>query len=67
MRPYGVHRADRGCCPGHDKYPPDKYESRRSQRARARGIRQSHGRARAEASDEVDKHIEHLIAGEECA
>jgi hypothetical protein len=67
MRPYGVHRADRGCCPGHDKYPPDKYSSRRSQRARAKGIRKSHGRARAEANDDVDKRIEQLIAGDEYA
>lgn len=67
MRPYGVHRCDRGCCPGHDKYPPDKYSSRRSQRARARDIRQSHGRARAEASDEIDKYIEQIIAGDEYA
>lgn len=36
MRAYGVDRKDFGCCPGHDKYPPDCYSSNRSKRARAR-------------------------------
>lgn len=25
MKPYGVTRKDRGCCPGHDKYPNVHY------------------------------------------
>lgn len=25
MKPYGVRRQDRGCCPGHDKYPCSHY------------------------------------------
>lgn len=47
MRPLGVDRKDRGCCPGHDKYPADRYGSARSRRARARGVRLSHKRDRA--------------------
>ena len=27
MKAYGTKRKDRGCCPGHDKYPPDRYNS----------------------------------------
>lgn len=47
MKPYGVDRKDRGCCPGHDKFPPDSYSSRRSHRAHARARRLAHKRARA--------------------
>ena len=25
LKAYRVRRRDRGCCPGHDKYPPDRY------------------------------------------
>jgi hypothetical protein len=53
MRAYGVDRADRGCCPGHDKFPPDSYNSRRSNRAHSRARRIAHKRARARAKSEV--------------
>jgi hypothetical protein len=48
MKAYGVRRRDRGCCPGHDKFPREKYNSRRSQKARARDRKIAHqvGRAR---------------------
>jgi len=29
MKPYGVRRRDRGCCPGHDKYPGIEYRCTR--------------------------------------
>ena len=29
-------RGDRGCCPGHDKFPEQKYNSNRSRKARKR-------------------------------
>lgn len=29
-------RGDSGCCPGHDKFPEEKYKSNRSRKARAR-------------------------------
>jgi hypothetical protein len=47
MKPYGVDRRDRGCCPGHDKYPSDSYGSRRSKHARQKARRLAHKRARA--------------------
>lgn len=47
MKPYGVNRRDRGCCPGHDKFPPDTYNSRRSKHARQKAKRCAHKRARA--------------------
>jgi hypothetical protein len=49
MRPYGIDRSDRGCCPGHDKFPHGRYSSRRSDRAHARANRVAHKRARARA------------------
>ncbi len=51
MKPYGVDRQDAGCCPGHDKFPPDCYGSRRSARAHARARRAAHKRARARARE----------------
>lgn len=49
MRAYGVDRKDRGCCPGHDKFPRDTYNNRRSKKAHARAVRLAHKRARARA------------------
>jgi len=45
----GVDRRDRGCCPGHDKFPGDSYANRRSKKARARSKTVAHKRARARA------------------
>jgi hypothetical protein len=53
MRAYGVKRNDRGCCPGHDKFPRSTYRSRRSKRARAEARRIAHKRARAWARVEL--------------
>lgn len=53
MKAYGVDRKDRGCCPGHDKFPSDSYNSRRSKKARARAARIAHKRARARAAAEI--------------
>jgi hypothetical protein len=47
MKAYGVDRKDRGCCPGHDKFPCDSYGSARSRRAHAKANRIAHKRARA--------------------
>jgi hypothetical protein len=55
MRAYGVKRNDRGCCPGHDKFPSETYRSRRSKRARAEARRIAHKRARAWARVEIVK------------
>lgn len=53
MRAYGVDRKDRGCCPGHDKFPWDSYNSRRSKKAHRKATRCAHKRARARARVEV--------------
>ncbi len=50
MKAYGVDRKDRGCCPGHDKFPCDSYNSRRSKKAHALASRLAHKRARARAA-----------------
>lgn len=30
MKPYGQHRKDHGCCPGHDKFTSDRNPTRAS-------------------------------------
>jgi hypothetical protein len=42
MKPYGVHRRDCGCCPGHDKFPRETYRNRRSKRAHTRDTKTAH-------------------------
>jgi len=58
MRAYGVDRADRGCCPGHDKFPPDRYSSRRSDHAHSRARRIAHKRARARNRAALNREIQ---------
>jgi hypothetical protein len=53
MRAYGVHRHDCGCCPGHDKFSPDSYNSARSRRAHSRARRTAHKIARARAKVQI--------------
>lgn len=42
MKPYGRDRKDYGCCPGHDLYPSETYNSNRSKRARSRDNKRMH-------------------------
>lgn len=59
MRAYGVRRGDQGCCPGHDKYPRDRYRitrtaaRRRRQQPRKSSARQAGKRAIARAVRET--------------
>lgn len=53
MKPYGVDKGDSGCCPGHDKFPSESYNSSRSRRAHAKARRIAHKRARARARQEL--------------
>jgi len=53
MRAYGVKRKDHGCCPGHDKYPADSYNNRRSKAAHARARLLAHKAARARERAEL--------------
>jgi hypothetical protein len=36
-----------GCCPGHDQYPAETYNSRRSKKARSKTKKQEHQHARS--------------------
>lgn len=46
MKAYGRKKKDFGCCPGHDKYPSEKYNSNKSQKAHTRDTKLMHKRAR---------------------
>lgn len=58
MRAYGVDKKDVGCCPGHDKFSPGCYNSRRSERAKRKATRYAHGRERARVRDLLRKEVE---------
>lgn len=36
MKTYGLRKLDRGCCPGHDRFPCETYKNTRSKRAHRR-------------------------------
>lgn len=57
MKAYGVDRKDRGCCPGHDKFPNECYGSARSRRARAKANRIAHKRARARGAEALRNEV----------
>lgn len=46
MKPYGIKKKDRGCCPGHDKFPNETYNTHSSQKAKRRDTKYAHGRER---------------------
>ena len=47
MKLYGLRRKDRGCCPGHDKFPRETYRSRRSKKAHRDTTKVCHRNGRA--------------------
>ena len=50
MKAYGVKRKDQGCCPGHDKYPSQRYNLKaRCNRNRRRIQKHRKGSARVQA------------------
>ena len=56
MKAYGTKRKDRGCCPGHDKYPLDRYNSTSAdQRRRVQKSRKT--RARQQAKREIQCYL----------
>lgn len=61
MKGYGVRRKDFGCCPGHDLFPKEKYKSRRSQKARAKGIKMSHQMGRSRLKTDLQKEINSCV------
>jgi hypothetical protein len=52
VKPYGVTKHDRGCCPGHDRFPKETYRNRRSKKAQTRDTQIAHQVARARAKRE---------------
>ena len=61
MKAYGVRQCDRGCCPGHDKYPPDRYGCTRA-RARRRAQQPRKTSARQAGRKEIDRVLRDLAA-----
>ncbi|GEM_PF-1806611 len=58
MKPYGVRRQDRGCCPGHDKYPGIEYRC-----TRIAGIRRRDKHAKTAARARGRREIQRTIEG----
>lgn len=52
------------CCPGHDKYPTEKYSSNRSTRARARDKKTEHQVVRRIQRRRLDKELTELSVQE---
>lgn len=57
MKAYGVDRQDHGCCPGHDKFSAECYNSRRSERAHSKASKIAHQRARARSRAELNREL----------
>jgi len=53
MKPYGIRKQDRGCCPGHDKYPAFDYRCTRIAGIRRRD-KHAKTAARARARTEIN-------------
>ena len=53
MRKQGIKRKDFGCCPGHDKFPKETYNTRTSLKAKRRTDQIANQRARAWAKIEI--------------
>lgn len=45
------------CCPGHDKYPCDKYRNRRSIKKRALGIKKEHRHVRRTVKQRIMNYV----------
>ena len=58
MKAYGVRRKDMGCCPGHDKFSPDTYNSSRSKKAHAKATKIAHSIARARIKTAIHRAVE---------
>ena len=57
MKPYGRKRSEFGCCPGHDDFPSDSYNSRRSQKAHSKARTKLHKLARIRLKKDLDERI----------
>ncbi len=57
MKAYGVKRKDRGCCPGHDKFPVEIFSTNISQKAHTRDTKKAHRRERLSAKQSIRKEL----------
>jgi hypothetical protein len=57
MKAYGIKKKDWGCCPGHDKFASDTYNTATSQKAHTRDTKYAHGRARMEEKQETNNKL----------
>lgn len=53
MKLFGRRRRDHGYCPGHDKFPTEKYRSRRSAKAHRAATKVCHRNGRRRAAREA--------------
>lgn len=53
MKAYGRLKHHTGCCPGHDVFPSDSYNNRRSKKARSRDKKVLHRWARHVAKNDL--------------
>ena len=57
MKAYGIRKKDWGCCPGHDKFSDQTYNTNLSQKAHSRDTKYAHRRERLLAKNELLKQI----------
>ncbi len=53
-------RGDCGCCPGHDKFPNETYNNKRSKKARPRDLKTEHQLVRQLQKRGLQKEIKEL-------
>lgn len=57
MKAMGIRKKDWGCCPGHDKFSDQKYNTASSQRAHTRDTKKAHRRDRLESKRQINNII----------
>ena len=60
MKAYGVGKRDNDCCPGHNKYSSETYNSRRSKKAHTRDTKHAHSAERSRIKQQVNKQVKEL-------
>ena len=61
MKKQGIKRKDFGCCPGHDKFPNETYNTRTSMKAKRRTDQLANKRARAWGKVELLMELSELM------
>jgi hypothetical protein len=57
MKALGIRRKDWGCCPGHDKFSAETYNTNTSQKAHSRDTKFAHRRARLEEKRNLNNEV----------